>query len=217
MGDQNGRDDEKPVHGVWVGAFAIDPFAVSNADYAVFVEATSHPPPGGWSHPLLNGPRHPVAGVSWYDCIDYCQWLSRQDGHDYRLPTEGEREKTARGGREACRYPWGDEPPPAVGRFALGKLQVQGTVPIDDDELVNGYGLYHMGDNLHEWCSDWYDAAYYASSPTRNPGGPAIGDARSSRGGSWRHHVKVCSCAARSSIPPDRRFTDYGFRIVYSV
>jgi formylglycine-generating enzyme required for sulfatase activity len=70
-----------------------------------------------------------------------------------------------------------------------------------------------MCDNVHEWCADWYDPEYYHDSPNRNPNGPAQGIRRVSRGGSWRHHVKVARCAARSSIPPSFKYADYGFRV----
>jgi formylglycine-generating enzyme required for sulfatase activity len=70
-----------------------------------------------------------------------------------------------------------------------------------------------MCENVHEWCSDWYDANYYAVSPAENPQGPAHGKRRSSRGGAWRHHIKFSRCAARSSIPPEFRYADYGFRV----
>jgi sulfatase modifying factor 1 len=66
---------------------------------------------------------------------------------------------------------------------------------------------------VHEWCSDWYGAEYYAESPAENPRGPAHGTRRASRGGAWRHHIKVSRCAARSSIPPEFQYADYGFRI----
>jgi len=71
-----------------------------------------------------------------------------------------------------------------------------------------------MCENVHEWCADWYAADFYAQSPVRNPRGPDAGTRRVSRGGSWRHRVTVTRCAARSSLPPDLRYTDYGFRIV---
>ena len=77
----------------------------------------------------------------------------------------------------------------------------------------NGYGLHNMGDLVHEWCSDWYQPDYYQSSPDRNPSGPKAGVRKASRGGAWRHRVKVARCAARSAIPPDRKYTDYGFRV----
>ena len=81
----------------------------------------------------------------------------------------------------------------------------------------NAYGLYNVGDNVHEWCSDWYDDGYYARSPERNPQGPQSGTRKASRGGSWRHHIKVTRTAARSSIPPEFQYADYGFRIARSL
>ena len=77
----------------------------------------------------------------------------------------------------------------------------------------NQYGLYDICENVHEWCSDWYGVDYYSVSPSRNPRGPAAGSRRVSRGGSWRHQIKISRCAARSSIPPAFRYADYGFRI----
>jgi len=66
---------------------------------------------------------------------------------------------------------------------------------------------------VHEWCVDWYDPDYYGVSPERNPGGPESGKRKASRGGSWRHHIKVARCSARSSIPPEFQYADYGFRV----
>ena len=80
----------------------------------------------------------------------------------------------------------------------------------------NAYGLYNLGDNVHEWCLDWYNAAYYGCSPERNPRGPDKGSRRASRGGAWRHQVKVTRTAARSSIPPEFKYADYGFRVARS-
>jgi len=81
----------------------------------------------------------------------------------------------------------------------------------------NTFGLYDMCENVHEWCSDWYGADYYRVSPDRNPQGPPAGTRRTSRGGSWRHQIKFTRCAARSSIPPEFRYADYGFRIAVTV
>jgi formylglycine-generating enzyme required for sulfatase activity len=80
----------------------------------------------------------------------------------------------------------------------------------------NGYGLHNMGDLVHVWCGDWYAADYYRVSAPCDPQGPATGVRRASRGGAWRHRVKVTRCAARSSLPPNRVFTDYGFRVACS-
>jgi formylglycine-generating enzyme required for sulfatase activity len=191
MGSASGADDERPVHRVWVDAFELAPTQVTNAEYARFVEATGHPPPPFW-----NDPQQPVVAVSWFDAVAYCDWLG------VRLPTEAEWECAARGGAEGARYPWGDVAPD--DRTLTGPELVGQRAP-------NGFGLYDMCENVHEWCSDWYAA--YEVFPDRNPRGPETGTRRASRGGSWRHQVKVSRCAARSSLPPEYRYADYGFRV----
>ncbi len=213
MGNDAGRPDERPAHLVWLDAFAMELVPVSNADYARFLEATGHEPSGEWGSPRFSLPDQPVVGVSWFDACAYCSWLSEISGRHVRLPTEAEREKAARGGLEGKRYPWGDDPPPSGGVFAVG------TQGMDCPQAVgqqgpNGFGLYDMAYNVHEWCADWYMADYYAVSPLRNPRGPECGIRRSSRGGAWRHHLKTTPCSARSSIPPANRYADYGFRWV---
>ena len=110
-------------------------------------------------------------------------------------------------------YSWGDTSPELIPDYA--ERWRHGPEPV---ELYpsNAYGLCNMGDNVHEWCADWYDANFYACSPERNPRGPSSGTRRASRGGSWRHHIKVSRTAARSSIPPEFKYTDYGFRVARS-
>ncbi|MGH7874730.1 MAG: formylglycine-generating enzyme family protein, partial [Candidatus Binatia bacterium] len=112
-------------------------------------------------------------------------------------------------------YPWGDQPPwekPLVGCDPLsgGPAKVGVNEP-------NGFGLFDMSENTHEWCADYYDYNYYHDSPERNPQGPAFGQRRSSRGGSWRHKIKFSRCAARSSLPPSFRYSDYGFRLAVTI
>ena len=205
MGSETGRDDEQPVHEVWVDAFGIAKYPVRRWEYAVFLEATGHPPTRFWGDPRFQLASQPVVGPSWFDAVAYCAWLSGQTGRRYRLPTEAEREKAARGGLEGCVYPWGDEPPADL-RGPNPPLEEVGT------EGPNGYGLYNMAVGVHEWCSDRYSATYYAASPERNPLGPSGGDRRAARSGSWRHAVRYSRCAGRSSLLPDRTLNDFGFR-----
>jgi formylglycine-generating enzyme required for sulfatase activity len=210
MGCETGQENERPVHQVWVDAFELASFQVTNSDYARFLGATKHPEPLYWEDSRFNHPQQPVVAVSWFDAVAYCQWLRKTTGRLYRLPTEAEWERAARGGVEGQLYPWGNTSPELLPdyseRWKTGPEPV-GLYP------ANRYGLYNIGENVHEWCADWYSASYYGVSPERNPQGPAEGSRRSSRGGSWRHQIKVARCAARSSIPPEFKYADYGFRV----
>lgn len=207
MGDDAGRPDERPAHRVTLDKFRLAVLPVTNAGYAQFLEATGCEPPRFWDDSDFNAPQQPVVGVSWFEAVAYCDWLSASLGANYRLPTEAEWERAARGGKEST-YPWGDEPfDGGGGRFKQEATWEVGRAP------PNPYGLVDVGFNVHEWCSDWYDAGYYAVSPEHDPKGPPSGERRASRGGAWRHLVKVSRCSARSSIPPDYRYNDYGFRV----
>jgi sulfatase modifying factor 1 len=210
MGCETGRDNEKPVHRVWVDEFLLAATQVTNAEYGRFLSESRSAPPPFWSDPNFNSPTQPVVGVSWFDAVRYCEWLSEVTGKHFRLPTEAEWERAARGGREGELYPWGDSPPQSLSGYA-GRWQ-NCPEPVGQGE-PNAYGLYNMCDNVHEWCSDWFSPDFYVISPDRNPRGPGTGDRRASRGGSWRHHIKMSRCAARSSIPPEFQYADYGFRV----
>lgn len=217
MGSEHGQEAERPVHRVWVDAFEMAIYQVRNRDFALFLEASGHAAPPGWNDSELNHPDQPVVAVSWFEAVEYCAWLSTVTGRNYRLPTEAEWEFAARGGQESCLYPWGDEPPqdrPEYTRRWGG--EVRGPLPVGG-EAPNVFGIYDLCENVHEWCADWFQDDYYAASPNRNPPGPSTGSRRASRGGSWRHHVKVSRCASRSSIPPEFQYADYGFRVVRDV
>jgi formylglycine-generating enzyme required for sulfatase activity len=217
MGCAAGRDDEQPVHRIWTEAFEMAVFQVRNRDWAAFMQATGHAAPPEWKNPDLNHPDQPVVAVNWFEADEYCRWLSQASGRKYRLPTEAEWEKAAQGGQAAALYPWGDEPPKDHSEYARrwsGKIS--GPLPVGQG-TPNPFGLYDICENVHEWCADWYTREYYACSPGRNPLGPVSGERRASRGGAWRHHIRVSRCAARSSIPPDFQYADYGFRVVREI
>jgi formylglycine-generating enzyme required for sulfatase activity len=214
MGSNAGQECERPVHHVWVDSFLLASTQVTNAEYELFQKSTSSAPAPFWHDANFSHPEQPVAGVSWHEAVRYCDWLSRETGRRFRLPTEAEWECAARGGLEQKQFPWGDEPPQSLPNYAT-RWQ-NGPEPVGR-YAANAFGLYDIGDNVHEWCSDWYDPNYYAASAERNPRGPERSPMRparkASRGGSWRHHVKVARCSARSSIPPEFQYADYGFRV----
>ena len=220
MGSDAGQDNEKPVHRVWIDEFLLAACQVTNADYRRFLEGTASVPPPFWADPAFSHPDQPVVKVSWHEAVRYCQWLTTRAGKHFRLPTEAEWERAARAGREneSALYPWGDDPPQSLANYATRCANTwnRGPEPVARAE-PNAYGLYNMCDNVHEWCADWYAPDYYALSPERNPRGPATGTRRASRGGSWRHHIKMSRCAARSSIPPKFQYADYGFRVACEV
>ena len=148
--------------------------------------------------------------VSWFDAVEYCEWLSAQWGFACDcLPRPNGNSPRAAGSkarsiRGATRLP--ERAMRTAGAGCDGPEPVATSAP-------NGYGLFDMCENVHEWCSDWYDPRYYAVSPAENPRGPRAGTRQASRGGAWRHHIKIARCAARSSIPPEFRYADYGFRV----
>jgi sulfatase modifying factor 1 len=210
MGSEDGQDNERPVHRVRVDGFRLGESQVTNAEYARFVLATGADSPPLVGDPNFSDPQQPVVAVSWFEAARYCGWLSAERRAHYRLPTEAEWERAARGGVEGKLFPWGDALPESLPDYERRWKNGPETVGASDP---NGFGLRDMCANVHEWCSDWFGADYYGSSPERNPGGPETGERRASRGGSWRHHIKVTRCAARSSIPPQFKYADYGFRI----
>lgn len=211
MGSDAGPENEMPRHRVWLDSFAIAKFPVTNREYRIPVENCHVVASPFWSEPMFTDPEQPVVGVSWHDAVAYCAWLRMRTGKAFRLPSEAEWEKAARGQRQNALYPWGDESPcerpyPGYNTETGGPQRVGMNEP-------NDIGLYDMSEGVHEWCSDYYDYHYYSYSPDNNPPGPPSGVRRVSRGGSWRHRIKFSRCAARSSLPPSFRYADYGFRL----
>lgn len=175
---------------------------------------------------------HPVVNVTWNDANAFCQWLSRKEGHNYRLPTEAEWEYACRAG-SATRYHNGDDPESLASVAALFDAQTArlfpqfkkyATAASDGHEFTaptgsfppNPFGLYDMHGNVWEWCSDWYEEDYYAHSPTDDPTGPTTGVVRVRRGGSWHSWPLYLRSSFRNYNTPDTRYVLVGFRVVMS-
>src|SRR5260370_9255047 len=210
MGCENGRDYAKPDTRLLIARFSLGVYQVTRAEYACFLSETCRAAPPFWDEPNFQEPEQPVVGPSWFDAIAYCEWLSRPTGRNYRLPTEAEWERAACGGIEGQPYSWGTTPPEELPGYA--SRWRNGPEPVGL-YAPNPYALFNMGDNVHEWGADWYDAHYYERSPERNPQGPQHGNRRPSRGVAWRHHAKVSRRAARSRIPPEFEYAAYRFRV----
>jgi iron(II)-dependent oxidoreductase len=184
--------NEQPVHTVYLDAFYMDKYEVTNAQYKKFMASTGHKAPARWKDSIFNKPDQPVVCVTWEDAKAYASWAGK------RLPTEAEREKAARGGLVGKLYPWGDAEPDGTQCNLADKNMTDlewSNRNIDDGYKYtspvgsfppNGYRLYGMAGNIYEWCADWYDENYYAVSPQSNPTGPESGLYRVLRGGSWR-------------------------------
>lgn len=198
MGSEEGASWEKPVHRVEVGEFWIGKRPVSNAEFRAF--QPQHRNPGG------DGDQAPVTSVGWQAAQDYCRWLSRKTGDPYRLATEAEWEKAARGGLEGKKYPWGDEPP-----VPQDKLKDESFRPA---ERPNAYGMIAGANGLWEWTADWYSAGYYENSPAVNPKGPASGEFRVLRGGGYRSDPNSMRCWNRGSSRPKAAPDIVTFRVV---
>jgi formylglycine-generating enzyme required for sulfatase activity len=219
-------ESEEPVHTVYVDAYWIDMYEVTNTQFAAFLNEMGNQEEGGvtWLNTGSDYVRihksgevwsadsgyedHPVVEVSWYGAAAYAEWVGG------RLPTEAEWEKAARGGVEGQMYPWGNEDPVCTlgaenGTQFLdcgGVLEVGSFAP-------NGYGLYDMVGNVYEWVADWYDENFYAISPAENPLGPSSGTKRVLRGGAFVSQSCV-RCACRGHDSPHIRIYDSGFRVV---
>ena len=172
---------------------------VTNREYAAFLALERAPEPPWWRDARFSAPELPVVGVSWGDAMAFCAHLAATFGGSWRLPTEAEWEHAACGGLDAPRTPWGETVPaseipagPLDGPWAAGR----GT--------PNGYGLCDIGTIVHEWCLNWRE-------PLPPPPAPAR---RASRGGSWRHAIRWSAPSASSSLPPEFRYSDYGFRVL---
>jgi formylglycine-generating enzyme required for sulfatase activity len=151
-----GDDDEHPQHNVFLNAFYIDKYEVTNAQYKQFMDATGHKAPGYWDNERVNQPNQPVVGVTWHDAVAYARWAGK------RLPTEAEWEKAARG-IDGRKYPWGNEWDGSKWSSGSGSVVYKSAAPVGSfPEGTSSYGVMDMAGNVWEWCADWYDEAYYS-------------------------------------------------------
>lgn len=209
--DANALAFEWPQRTVTLDAFWIDETEVTNAQYALCVQAGRCIPPislrSATRESYFSNPDYanfPALYVNWTEARDYCAWVGR------RLPTEAEWEKAARG-LDGALYPWGNSPPsPARANFnrARGDTLAVGSYP----ESASPFGALDMAGNVYEWVQDWHLGAYYGEAPDVNPLGPATGTARALRGGAWNSEAREIRAASRYSYGPTRREGFIGFR-----
>lgn len=208
---------ESPAHRVYLDAFYIDKYEVTNAQYQRFMEATGTPAPDFWTDPMMNEPDQPVVGVTWHQAKAYCEWVGK------RLPTEAEWEKAARGTDERI-YPWGNHFDWEYGNFSDDHLEdghldgFMGSAPVGHFPTdVSPYGVYDMGGNALEWVADWEDVGYYLISPKVNPKGPATGTHKILRGGAMDIGPEYSRTVYRNRLMPNLTNMAFGFRCAKNV
>jgi formylglycine-generating enzyme required for sulfatase activity len=222
-------DWEKPVRTIYLDEYMIGKYPVTNEEYRRFVEDGGYTnedfwtkegwqwkkekkisEPRYWHDRRWNGPNFPVVGVSWYEASAYAKWLSQKTGEEYRLPTESEWEKAARG-TDGRTYPWGEgiDKNKCNYDMNLNRTSPVGIFP----QGTSPYGCFDMAGNVREWCADWFGEKYYEKSPAKNPEGPTTGGVRVLRGGNWFSVARHVRAAYRSRDVPSARWSIAGFRL----
>jgi iron(II)-dependent oxidoreductase len=221
---------EGPRSKVFVSAFEIDKFEVSNAEYGACVRSGSCKPvawnrcslfdesTGSWGvgitpHTHLQRPKHPAVCTSWEDADTFCRWAGK------RLPTEAEWEKAARGDRDAREFPWGNQFDANLLNWGenTGFGSQDGFVtssPVGYYQRgASPYGAYDMAGNAMEWTADWFDESSYRSANKRDPrGGTSASGSRIARGGSWTFAGNAGRVSYRFFLDPTTREDGVGFR-----
>ncbi|HLF86529.1 MAG TPA: formylglycine-generating enzyme family protein [Nitrospiria bacterium] len=204
--------DERPTRKVYVDAFYIDRYEVTNSGYKRFVDTTGHRMPVKWKEGIYPPGKgdHPVAYVSWTDAYSYCRWVGK------RLPSEEEWEKAARG-TDGRHFPWGNEfdhMKANTPQYWLNIGKAGGTMPVGSfKEGRSPYGLYDMSGNVYEWTENWYKPYPGNRSPNVHYGEKN----KVMRGGSWYDCLSYgCGLSSpaynRTRFTPEIRNNNTGFR-----
>jgi formylglycine-generating enzyme required for sulfatase activity len=206
--EETGEEDETPIDEVFVPAFYIDRYEVTNADYARCVESGLCRSPDELDPELFGAPRQPVVGVGWHDAMTYCRWSGK------RLPTEVEWERAARGDDSRV-YPWGDEPP-SCELAVFVECDRYGPAEVGGRPAGQGpFGTQDLAGNVWEWVHDWYAPRHFPAGPEGTHEGPPAGRQRVLRGGSWHFGAQYIRAANRHRDDPEQRAPWYGFRCAY--
>jgi formylglycine-generating enzyme required for sulfatase activity len=221
--DSGAHENEKPQHSVTLPAFQIGKFLVTVAEYACFVRATGHAAPTGddgndfqvsWYRQLRERLDHPVVRVNWHDATAYAHWLTERTGAPWRLPSEAEWEKAARG-TDGRIYPWGDTFDATKANTRKGKRGT--TTPVGSYPTgASPYGAQDMAGNVWEWTSSLYMPYPYTATDGREQAKSAENCVL--RGGSWLSVARDARAAVRDDSQPGGVVSlIFGFRLARAV
>ena len=211
--DKLSKFDEQPRSEIYVPSFWISKNPITNNQYLPFIKGTGNEPPNNWNSiifPIGRG-NHPVSGVSWHDAINYCRWLYLKTGRKFRLPTEAEWEKSARG-IDSRIYPWGNrwyKNKANCLEYGINNTTDVGHFSPKGDSPI---GVTDIAGNVWEWCSSIYQPFPYNNEDgreeldTRNP--------RVVRGGSFASSKDEIRCSFRNRYEENFRHGYTGFRVV---
>lgn len=214
-GTDAGGLDEGPPREIFLDAFKIDRYEVTNAQYGQFAAITGHRkagPPSRYAKNVskMRGLNQPAIYVSWDDAVSYCQWKGR------RLPTEAEWEKAMRGA-DGRLWPWGNVEQADGANWARVNDGYEASAPVGAFKAdISPYGVMDGAGNVMEWVDDWYSEGYYKESPERSPPSPESGVYRTLRGGAYTLSGGDFRLTSRSKMVPDFRDETIGFRCAIS-
>lgn len=191
-------DREKPVRRIKLDGYHIGKYEVTQAQWKAVMGTESF-------LEEFKGDNFPVEYVSWHDAQAFCQKLSEATGKTYCLPTEAQWEYAARGGKKSQHYIFAGSND--INEVAWYLNNSERETHRIGTKKSNELGIYDMSGNVSEWCSDWYGT--YEEKDTENPQGPADGEKRVARGGSWIHNDFWCLVSCRWEPYPGKR----GFRV----